>query len=151
MKYKNLIALASIVALIIIAGCSNSKNVRFDDEVTIIKSPSCGCCSVYSTYMENQGAKVNVKEVSNLQPLFDEYNIPLQLQSCHVSKIGDYIIVGHVPIEAIEKLMDEKPDIKGIALPEMPSGTPGMPGRKNADWIIYSLSNDGRTTEYMRI
>lgn len=141
--------LATMIVLVVVSACT--KNVNFDDNITIYKTASCGCCGVYSQYVEAQGANVNVREVSTLQPMFEEYNIPVQLQSCHISKVGDYVIVGHVPIEAIDKLLAEKPDIKGLSLPEMPSGTPGMPGPKKGDWIIYSLNNDGTNSEYMRI
>ena len=64
--------------------------------------------------------------------------------------IGDYFVEGHMPFEAIEKLLSEKPDVDGIALPDMPSGTPGMPGEKREEWIIYSLK-DNQIFEFMRI
>ena len=79
-----------------------------------------------------------------------QYQIPAEMQSCHTSVIDDYFIEGHVPMEAIEKLMNEKPDIDGIALPRMPSGSPGMPGVKTETWIIYSLK-DGQYEEFMRV
>ena len=63
----------------------------------------------------------------------------------------DYFVEGHVPIEAIEKLMAEKPDIAGIALPGMPSGSPGMGGSRSGQFVIYAIGKDGTTTEFMRI
>ena len=73
------------------------------------------------------------------------------MESCHTVVIGDYFIEGHIPLEAVEKLLVEKPDIKGIAMPGMPSGSPGMPGAKKGDFVIYAVNNDGTTEEFMRI
>ena len=64
---------------------------------------------------------------------------------------GNYFVEGHIPIEAIKKLLVEKPDIKGIAMPGMPSGSPGMPGAKDGQFIIYAVAKDGSTYEFMRV
>ena len=79
-----------------------------------------------------------------------KHNIPLEMQSCHTTILGKYFIEGHVPIEAINKLLKEKPDIDGIALPGMPIGTPGMPGEKEEPYIIYQLV-DGKSSVFMTI
>ena len=78
------------------------------------------------------------------------FNIPANMQSCHTTIIGDYFVEGHIPLEVIDKLLSEKPDLDGIALPDMPAGSPGMPGRKTEEFIIYGLK-DGQVSEYMRI
>ncbi len=89
--------------------------------------------------------------MDDLAPIKDKYNIPRQLQSCHTSIIGDYFVEGHVPVEAIARLIAEKPDIAGIALPGMPSGSPGMPGAKQGTWTIQAVGKDGAVTEFMKI
>lgn len=71
--------------------------------------------------------------------------------SCHTALINDYFVEGHVPIEAIDKLLTEKPKIKGIALPGMPSGSPGMSGFKLEKWKIYSLDNGNRVGLFIEI
>ena len=76
--------------------------------------------------------------------------ISTEMESCHTMVIDDYFVEGHMPFEAIEKLLSERPDIDGIALPDMPSGTPGMPGEKIEEWVIYSIK-DGQTFIFMRI
>ena len=72
------------------------------------------------------------------------------MQSCHTAILGKYFIEGHVPLEAINKLLKERPDIDGIALPGMPIGTPGMPGEKEETFIIYQLV-DGKSSVFMTI
>ncbi len=101
--------------------------------------------------MKRNGFDVEVKQVSNLAPVKEQYDIPKNLLSCHTSLIDNCFVEGHVPVEAIEKLLAEKPDIKGISLPGMPSASPGMPGKKNGPFIIYSISGNGSIAEFMRI
>lgn len=71
-----------------------------------------------------------------------EYGIPEELWSCHTTLVDGYYIEGHVPIDVVLKLLDELPDIDGIALPGMPSGSPGMDGEKDGPWVIYAVSGE---------
>lgn len=124
---------------------------NFKGEIDIYKSISCGCCEVYSNYVERKvNPKVNtiINENSNIK---EEYGVPPELQTCHTTIIDGYFVEGHIPLEAIEKLLSEKPDIKGIAMPGMPSGSPGMPGTKKGDFIIYAVNYDKSYEEFMRI
>ncbi len=79
-----------------------------------------------------------------------KYQIAQNMKSCHTGVIEDYFVEGHVPVEAIEEMLAEKPDISGIALPGMPPGSPGMPGQKTEAFKIYALS-DGTASEFMII
>ena len=79
------------------------------------------------------------------------HGIPSFLESCHTTIIGNYFVEGHIPLEAVEKLLEEQPDIAGIAMSGMPSGSPGMPGTKTEDFIIFSVNRDGTYQEFMRI
>ena len=118
--------------------------------LTMYKSPTCGCCVGNAQVLTGDGFDVKVVPSENLATIKAQKNIPLEMQSCHTSMVGGYFVEGHVPTEAIEKLLTEKPDIDGIALPGMPAGSSGMPGTKNGEWIIYSLKN-GEYSEFMRI
>ena len=119
-------------------------------EATMYKSPTCGCCIGHSSYLNGKGFDVDVVPTYDMVSIKNEYAIPSGMESCHTTIIGDYFVEGHVPIEAINKLLEEQPDIDGIALPNMPSGSPGMPGSKTWEWIIYSIK-DGKTSEFMRV
>ncbi len=110
-----------------------------DQGMVIYKTATCGCCEVYSSYLKGEGILVDVRNVDNLNDIKDDFGIPLQLRSCHTSEVGGYVVEGHVPLEVINKLLTEKPQIQGIALPGMPSGSPGMPGPKVAPFVIYTL------------
>ena len=101
--------------------------------------------------MEKEGFDVTVNQVATMDQVKKDFNIPANLQSCHTTQIGDYFVEGHIPLEAIEKLLTEKPAIAGIAMPGMPSGSLGMPGKKSGPWIIYAVDHDGKYYEFMTI
>ncbi len=131
-----------------LAGCSNNDKIteidfdnlpKGDMELTVFKSATCGCCVGWADYAEENGLNTNVIIMEDITSIRNKYNIPSRLRSCHISVIEDYFVEGHVPIEAINKLLEEKPDIDGIVLPGMPSGSAGMPGEKIEEWIVYSV------------
>jgi len=124
----------------------------FDQEILIYKSSSCGCCGVYGDYFKRRGnADAEIVSVNDVNSIKDEYGVPYGLESCHTTIIGDYFVEGHIPLEAVEKLLNEKPDIAGIAMPGMPAGSPGMPGSKYGEFVIYAVNHDGSYEEFMRI
>ena len=118
--------------------------------VEVFKTPSCGCCYGYVLFLEEEKFEVKQTDMESLLSIKKKHNIPLEMQSCHTTILGKYFIEGHVPIEAINKLLKEQPDIDGIALPGMPIGTPGMPGKKEEPYIIYQLV-DGKSSVFMTI
>jgi len=150
------IILALVVTGIFILNANKASSFEivnnFDGKMKIYKTGSCGCCGVYSNYFKNNGnSKTEIINLENLDALKDQYEIPSELESCHTTIIGDYFAEGHIPLEAVEKLLKEKPDIRGIAMPGMPSGSPGMPGAKKGDFIVYQVNNDGSYDKFMRI
>ncbi len=124
---------------------------NFEGNVEVHKSLSCGCCTVHSNYIKNKGLDFEIINMDDVSPIKDKLGVPFGLRSCHTIILGDYFVEGHMPVEAIEKLLTEKPDIAGIALPGMPSGSPGMPGPKIETWIIYAINHDKSYEEFMRI
>ncbi|MCH8329668.1 MAG: DUF411 domain-containing protein [Nanoarchaeota archaeon] len=143
-----------IIGLIIIAGCSSPQNNTSSSnggtKITVFKSATCGCCVGWIAELEKNGFEVEAIDVPDMSSIKQKYNIPRNMESCHTAVVGDYFIEGHVPIEAVNKLLEEQPDIDGIALPRMPAGSPGMPGAKKAPFKIYALSN-GEISEFMTI
>ncbi|MBD3279284.1 MAG: hypothetical protein GF390_01070 [Candidatus Pacebacteria bacterium] len=116
----------------------------------VYKSADCSCCLGHVGYLKGEGFTVETVIQQNLDSIKAKHKIPYNLQSCHTTEIANYFVEGHVPIEAINKLLAEKPDIDGITLPDMPAGSPGMPGLKREEFIIYSLK-DGQAKEFMRL
>ena len=133
------------------AAVQGAANFEFNPEVVLYKSPTCGCCSGYAKALREEGFKVEVVETDDMAKVKGDYGIPADKQSCHTIALADYVIEGHVPMEAVKKLMSERPNIKGIGLPRMPSGTPGMPGPKRTPYEVYQLSPDGLVSPYITI
>jgi len=119
-------------------------------KATIYKSPTCSCCLSHISYLKGKGFDIETIEKNDISSIKQKHNIPYNMQSCHTTEIDEYFVEGHMPIEAINKLLAEKPDIDGITLPDMPAGSPGMPGVKREEFIIYSLK-DGESSEFMRL
>ena len=125
-------------------------NINNKQIVEVFKTPSCGCCYGYVLFLEKEKFKVKQTDMRSLHTIKQKYNIPVEMQSCHTTIMGKYFIEGHVPFEAVDKLLREQPDIDGIALPGMPIGTPGMPGDKDEPYVIYQLK-DGKSSVFMTI
>ena len=117
--------LAGGVALLAWTWLGSTEPARAET-IKVWASPTCGCCTEWVAYMRRKGYRVTVNSVADTVPTKVGFGIPEALWSCHTSKVGDYIVEGLVPEPAIAKLLSEHPDLKGIALPGMPNGAPGM-------------------------
>ncbi|MBI4142199.1 hypothetical protein HY484_04700 [Candidatus Woesearchaeota archaeon] len=150
---KKMFFVVAILLLSVVSACSSNRldPAFVGQKITVFKSESCGCCDLYVNYLEKQGFVVEVQDLLDLSDIKNKLKVPQQVRSCHVSKVNNYFVEGHVPVEAVTKLLKEKPDIAGIALPGMPSGSPGMPGAKNEDFVVFAVGKDGKITEFMRI
>ena len=95
-------------------------------DVTVYKTPWCGCCGGWVTHMRRAGFRVQVIEREDLAPIRAQYGVPADLASCHTSKVGAYALEGHVPPADVQRLLREKPKAVGLAVPGMPLGSPGM-------------------------
>src|SRR5207302_5655118 len=110
-------------------------------QVTLYKNPQCDCCEGYADYLRHNGFKVKPVSTNDLTVMGEKYGISDSLQPCHISLIGGYVVGGHIPIEVVNRLLSEKPQITGISLPGMPEGTPGMPGQTPGPLTIYEIGN----------
>jgi len=102
------------------------------------------------TYLQENGFEVESVLTEDLTEIKDGLGIPQDMQSCHTLEIDGYYVEGHVPVEAISKLLEERPPIDGIALPGMPQGSPGMSGDKAEPFVIYSIA-EGSIEEFMTL
>jgi hypothetical protein len=110
---------------------------------TLYKDPDCDCCQEYARYLEQNGFVVEVKATREMSAVHAQFGVPFGLEGCHATVVGGYVVEGHVPVSAIRKLLAERPAIRGIALPGMPEGSPGMTGRKMAPFQIYAITERG--------
>jgi len=119
--------------------------------VTLYKSPGCDCCEGYAAYLRRHGFAVKVKATEKLAEISSKAGIPSELQGCHTAFIGDYVVDGHVPVEAINKLLAERPAFKGLSLPGMPEGSPGMSGKKAGPFKVLAIAADGKSSLYLTL
>ena len=139
--------LCSSVAFLLLVGAAAPRVARAADPmpVTLYKNPQCDCCEGYAAYLNQNGFKVTVIPSNDLEQIRKMSGVPDDLDGCHTTIMGQYVVEGHVPLEVIQRLLTEKPAIKGVSLPGMPSGTPGMPGPKDGPFKIYAFGNGAST------
>ena len=129
----------------------NKENIDIP-KVLSYRSASCGCCKKWVNHLQDNGLKVVDNVVEDVSVIKNQYQIPNNLRSCHSAQIANYTIEGHVPIESINKLFREKPNINGIAVPGMPLGSPGMEMHSHEshshdyeNYKVVSFSKTGKT------
>lgn len=119
-------------------------------EVVVYKSPTCGCCNEWVSHLRENGFEVTVHDRLNMDPVKRAMGVPQRLQSCHTAQVGDYVIEGHVPADDIARLLKEKLPVKGLSVPGMPMGSPGMEGPRKDPYEVLTFQPDGRTSVYTR-
>lgn len=131
---------------------ATSVNVEVDPDLppmTVYKSPTCGCCSLWIDHLRANGFTVEVQDMERMSTVKEQYGIAPEMQSCHTGVIDGYIVEGHVPAEDIKRMLEEQPEAAGLAVPGMPIGSPGMevPGRPADSYAVY-LVDDGEATVF---
>lgn len=128
---------------------AQSANAR--PEVTVYKSPTCGCCSKWVDHLRSNGFTVDAVDVEDVDAVKRAHGVPPALGSCHTALVGGYVVEGHVPADAITRLLRERPASAGISVPGMPAGSPGMevPGRRDS-YTIWSFDKQGKYTPFER-
>lgn len=120
--------------------------------VTVYKSPTCGCCKAWAEYMEREGFRVETRDVADLRAVKDSLGVPTDLASCHTGTVEGYVVEGHVPAEPIRRMLDERPDVRGLAVPGMPIGSPGMEqGDRRQPYDVLVVGNEGEAAVYQSI
>lgn len=118
--------------------------------IEIWKLSTCGCCGRWSEYLRDKGYRLTVNVVPDLTSVNKRFGVPEALESCHTAIIDGYVIAGHVPESAISKLMAERPNVRGIALPGMPPGSPGMDGPPGV-YRVMSFRDGGQVDIFAEV
>jgi hypothetical protein len=134
--------LLTTAALLSFALARPTRLLAAQAKATLYKNPQCGCCAEYGRYLQKNGFDVQVVESPDLAVVKRAHGVPEALEGCHTTLIDDYVIEGHMPVHVIKRLLAEKPAIKCISLPGMPTGSPGMDGEKTGPFVIYEIGTD---------
>jgi hypothetical protein len=118
--------------------------------VVVHKSPTCGCCALWTEHMHAAGFPVELRDADNLEPVKSRLGVPFGKGSCHTAEVGGYFVEGHVPAADVKRLLAEKPDAKGLVLPGMPLGSPGMemPDGRVQPYTVELVRDDGTTEPF---
>jgi len=117
-------------------------------EVVVYKSPTCGCCKKWVEHVQAAGFRVTVHDTSSLAGVMERYGVPRKLTACHTAVVDGYVVEGHVPADVIQRLLKERPEIAGVAVPGMPAGSPGMESDAPARYYILTFDKNGATSVY---
>jgi hypothetical protein len=149
MNRINAIAFSLFLAAAL-SGCSPSTAQPSLPGVTVHKSASCGCCQLWVDRLRGAGFHVDVRNEDNLNDVKQRVGIPYGMGSCHTAEVGGYFVEGHVPMDDIKRLLRERPDAKGLTVPGMPAGSPGMevPSGQVQPYDVILVKRDGTTAVF---
>jgi hypothetical protein len=111
--------------------------------ITVYKTPTCGCCRNWVDHLREEGFRVETVDQPSLTDIEARQGVPSSLASCHTGIVDGYTVEGHVPADVIRQLLAERPDVKGIAVPGMPMGSPGMEGPFAQPYEVFTFNEDG--------
>ena len=134
----------------VVAAVEQSAEVHGLPVALVHKSPTCGCCGLWVDHLKEAGFPVEVRDSEDVMPVKQRLGVPYGKGSCHTAEIAGYFIEGHVPAEDIKRLLAEKPDAKGLVLPGMPMGSPGMEGPEGTarPYTVELVGRDGTTSSF---
>lgn len=120
--------------------------------LVVHKTPTCGCCGAWVEHMRQAGFTVQVHDADNLEPVKRRLGVPYGKGSCHTAEIDGYLVEGHVPAEDVKRLLAQRPQARGLVLPGMPIGSPGMelPDGRSEPYTVELVARDGATTAFAR-
>ena len=131
-----------LISFVLLAACSQP-----EIEMVVYKSPTCGCCNKWITHLEQNGFKVIAKDMQDVTPIKVQNGLTPQLASCHTALVDGYVVEGHVPASDIKRLLKERPAVRGLSVPGMPVGSPGMEqGDRKDPYNVVTFNDKGETS-----
>lgn len=118
------------------------------ETVKVYASPQCGCCGDWVDHLERHGFEVDTRYTDDLQAIKREHGIDRRLEACHTALVDGYLVEGHVPADEIRRLLDERPAVRGLAVPGMPHGSPGMEGLRNEAYQVLQFTKEGELSVF---
>lgn len=146
MQRRTLLQGAFAALLLPAAAAKAAKNVL--PVIDVYKSASCGCCHAWVDHLRANGFTVKAVDVPSPSDYRTKYGIPDDLGSCHTGVVAGYALEGHVPAAEIKRLLSDRPKARGLAVPGMPMGSPGMEGARNDPYDVLLIQADGRARVY---
>lgn len=117
-------------------------------KVLVYKDASCGCCNEWVKHMQKAGFTVTAQNSTDMNALKKRLGVPASLASCHTAVVDDYLVEGHVPADLVQRMLREKPAARGLAVPGMPNGSPGMEGPTKDKYDVMIFDRLGKAKVY---
>jgi hypothetical protein len=118
--------------------------------ITVYKDPNCGCCRNWIAHLIKNGYRVDAKDTPDMDQIKTTLGVPTALHSCHTAIVAGYLIEGHVPAADIDRLLATKRKVKGLAVPGMPMGSPGMEGGAKQHYQVMAFDRTGKASVFAR-
>lgn len=147
MKRREFLCTLVAVAALPVAGTA----LAAGENMVVYKDPTCGCCHAWADAMKKAGFSVKAEDVADIDVVKDRFKVPADLRGCHTAVVAGYYLEGHVPLEAVTRLLAERPEVAGLAVPGMPSGSLGMGEDSGASYDVMSVGKDGTSNLYQAI
>jgi hypothetical protein len=135
--------LAGIALTVSVTAYAENVEKTFGQPITVYKTPTCGCCKAWVDHLRNDGFRVTAIDLTELGRVKAENGVPIMLQSCHTAVVEGYTIEGHVPMADIWRLLKQRPDVRGISVPGMPAGSPGMESPNPQPYDVLTFDDEG--------
>lgn len=136
---------------ILAAGIALPARAQVGPRIDVAKTPTCSCCNGWISHMRQAGFEVRVREVPDTTPFARQLGVPDDLRSCHTASVGGYAIEGHVPATDVRRILRDRPQAAGLAVPGMPAGSPGMEmGNRRESYQTILFTRAGRRTVFAR-
>jgi len=149
---KILKTISLTIPAMVISGALSLQVSLADSDLPVInlfKSPTCGCCAKWADRATEAGFTVKITDTDDMSRVKKMASVPDRLQACHTASVGGYIVEGHVPLDDVKKLLKTRPKIKGIAVPGMPAGSPGMEyGNERQAFKVVTFGGTGPETVF---
>jgi len=118
--------------------------------IVVYKSPTCGCCKNWVAHMQKNGHSVKTQDFEDMDPIKKLAGVPEPFQSCHTAMVNGYVVEGHVPAKDVDRLLKERPKARGISVPGMPAGAPGMEQGESERYNVLLFQSDGTSSIYAK-
>ncbi len=145
---KIIVEMLAVVASVILL--LSPANTTYATEITVYKSPDCGCCNKWVVHLRKAGFKVTAEDHMDMNSIKLSSGVTPGMDSCHTAHVDGYVIEGHVPANDIKRLLKERPDVTGLAVPGMPMGSPGMEGHREDNYEVLTFKPNGETAVFSR-
>ena len=155
---------ALLTCTLIAAACGGPETAEFAEplpllaeassdlpSVLVYKTATCGCCNGWIEHLRAAGFTVDARNTTDLMTINIDAGVPTPMLSCHTALVDGYVVEGHVPAEQLKRLLTERPDLVGIAVPGMPAGSPGMESRNPQPYQVLSFDSQGNTAVFAEI